>query len=83
VSFTVEDSLRAALRSGEALEDVAAWALNEAAVSAVLLNCAAPQALSSALPQLARHLCGVLLLPAPLQQLAVGVCVAQKFLVLW
>lgn len=51
VAFTLEDSKRAVLRSGEALAGAASWAASEPAVSAILLNCCAPQAISAALPQ--------------------------------
>ena len=52
VSFTLEDSLEARLRSGESLME-SVWKLMETvAVDAVLVNCSAPATCSAALKRL-------------------------------
>jgi len=51
VSWTLKDEGEVALRSGESLQQ-AARALEHVGVSALLVNCSAPEALGKALPQL-------------------------------
>lgn len=52
VSFTLEDSTAAKLRSGEPLADAAAALASQPHLEALLVNCCAPAAASAALPAL-------------------------------
>lgn len=50
VSFTLQDNLRAVLRSGETLQKAVGAVVELPGVEAVLVNCCAPQAVAAALP---------------------------------